>query len=333
MSNAKDFSEGLVNWIGDVTIDLQKDSDYLVYTTDFDRVEPLKVPKNFESRYVEELEDKVNHMVGPIQKDLERAIVAHSRSFWQPGRRSGRLHGANLSRLMFNDDRVFRQREEHTCKDTAIELVIDCSGSMRNRDKIDVATQAAYALSMTLDRMQIAHEVIGFTTYWNDSVEYRKSRERMYDELKKLGRYRFSRQDCIVMPVVKGFDERITTEHKRRFAAMPNMDGGKQMFGNNIDGECIEIAARRLAARKEARKVMIVLSDGAPAGDGDNTELQRHTKRVIERIENSSGMEIVGIGIASNAVKQFYKRNVVLNDIDSLPAVVMGELKHALLHA
>ena len=333
MSNAKDFSEGLVNWIGDVTIDLQKDSDYLVYTTDFDRVEPLKVPKSFEAKYVEELEDKVNHMVGPIQKDLERAIVAHSRSFWQPGRRSGRLHGANLSRLMFNDDRVFRQREEHTCKDTAIELVIDCSGSMRSRGKIDVATQAAYALSMTLDRMQIAHEVIGFTTYWNDSVEYRQSRERMYDELKKLGRYYFSRQDCIVMPVVKGFDERITTEHKRRFAAMPNMDSGKQMFGNNIDGECIEIAARRLAARKEARKVMIVLSDGAPAGDGDNVELQRHTKRVIKRIEDSSGMEIVGIGIASSAVKQFYTRNVVLNDIDSLPAVVMGELKHALLHA
>jgi cobalamin biosynthesis protein CobT len=327
------MSSSLTKWISETTVDLQKKADYIVYTTDFDKIEPLKVPKDFDMAHVERLEDTVNHMVGPIQKDLERAIVAHSRSFWQPGRRSGRLHGANLSRLRFNDDRVFRSREEHTCKDTAIELVIDCSGSMNGRGKIEVATQAAYALSMTLDRMQIAHEVIGFTTYYNSSKEYEKVYRNMYDELRKLGRHCYSRQDCIVMPIVKDFNERITTEHKRRFAAMPHMRRGSQMFGNNIDGECIEIAARRLAKRSEARKVMIVLSDGAPAGQGNNHEIQCHTKRVIESIEKSSGMEIVGIGIASNAVKQFYTRNVVLNDIESLPAVVMNELKHALLHA
>lgn len=332
LKGAKDFSSSMVQWISETTVDLQKDADYLVFTTDYDKVEPYVVPASFNSRYVEELEDKVNHMVGPIQKDLERAIVAHSRSFWQPGRRSGRLHSANLSRLRFNDDRVFRQREEHTCKDTAIELVIDLSGSMLGAGKIDVASQAAYALSMTLDRMQIAHEVIGFTTYGMHGSEMSKLNARMEEELKRLKRAQYSRQDFLMMPVIKGFDERITTEHKRRFAALPK-HRGNQSFHNNVDGESIEIAARRLAKRKESRKVMIVLSDGAPAAYGNNHELAVHTKRVIQSIEKSQGMEIVGIGIMSSAVKQFYTRHVMLDNIDELPAVVMGQLKHALLHA
>lgn len=317
---ANDFDKSVSSAIANAAVDAAKHADYLVYTKDGDVIEPLKVGSGFNSRMVADLCDSVDHMVGPLQKDLERAIAARSLATWEAGKRSGRLHSANLSRLAVGDSRVFRRRHETTSKDVAVSLVIDASGSMSGA-KIYTATQAAYALSSVLERIGINHEVIAFTT-----GEPCATPSELESEQRKIGRH-FTRIEGLYMPVIKGFNERLKTEVKERFGWLPN----SRILRNNIDGECVEIAARRLIGRRESGKVMIVLSDGAPACQGDMAALQRHLKNVVRNVEKA-GVKTVGIGIQSNEVTRFYPKNIVLNNVSELPDRVIKELRHMLVH-
>ena len=99
---------------------------------------------------------------------------------------------------------------------------------------------------------------------------------------------------------------------------------------NNVDGESVEIAARRLLSRKENGKVMIVLSDGYPAASGDSGKLNDHLKEVVKE-SMCAGINVVGIGIQSDSVKSFYPKSVVINDVDELPKTVIQELRHLLI--
>lgn len=295
-----------------------KHSEYLIFTKDEDVIENLVVGSEYKDRMFTELSDDVEHMVAPLQKDLERAIVARSRSRMTPGYKSGRLHSAGLAKLIVGDDRVFRRKHETTTKDVAVELVIDASGSMSG-SKIHLAAAAAYALSSVLDRLKISNEVICFTT--GPNVGGVKAEE----EARKIGRA-FTRTESLYMPIIKGFGERIGTETKRRFGWLPN----SRILRNNIDGECVEVAARRLMARKETGKIMIVLSDGHPACAGDSGRVAKHLKSVVKDLERA-GANVIGIGIQSDAVKQFYSKAIVINNADELPVRVMTELRHLLL--
>jgi cobaltochelatase CobT len=317
--NAGGFDKTLSSIISKDAIASAKASSYLVYTKEGDVVEPLKVGIGFDSKMFVEIASAVEHMVGPLQKDLERAIAARSMSTWESGRRSGRLHSANLSRLIVGDGRVFRRKTESVSKDVAVELVIDASGSM-NGAKIHLATQAAYALSSVLERIGIQHEVICFTT---GASEY--SYSEFAEEAEKIGR-RFSRTESLYMPILKGFNERLKTNVKERFGWLPN----SRILRNNVDGECVEIAARRLLSRREASKVMIVLSDGAPAADGSGDDLRVHLKQVIQKV-SKAGVNVVGIGIKSGAVRQFYPKSIVIEDVTELPTRIIKELRHLLI--
>lgn len=314
-----DFDAAMSRAITNAAAESAKHADYLVYTKESDVMEPLHVGSSYDSRMLTDLTDKVDHMVGPLQKDLERAIAARSLATWEAGRRSGRLHAANLSRLAVGDGRVFRKRHETTSKDVAVSLVIDCSGSMSG-SKIHTATQAAYALSSVLERIGISHEVVAFTT-GQPCADY----GTLEAEAKKIGRG-FTRVEALYMPIIKGFNERLKTEVKERFGWLPNC----RILRNNIDGECVEIAARRLMARRESGKVMIVLSDGAPACQGDMYALQRHLKQVVKNVEKA-GVKTVGIGIQSSEVTKFYPKNIVLNNVAELPDRVIKELRHLLV--
>lgn len=316
---ANDFDSSMSRAISNAACEAAKHSEYLIYTKEGDVMEPLSVGSGYDSRMLTELSDKVDHMVGPLQKDLERAVAARSLATWEAGRRSGRLHAANLSRLAVGDSRVFRRRHETTSKDVAVSLVIDASGSMSG-SKIHLATQSAYALSQVLERIGISHEVVAFTT--GQPVA---SYETLEAEQKKIGR-RFTRIEGLYMPILKGFNERLKTEVKERFGWLPN----SRILRNNIDGECVEIAARRLMGRREAGKVMIVLSDGAPAGQGDMHALQTHLKKVIKNVEKA-GVKTVGIGIESSEVTKFYPKNIVINNVSELPDRVIKELRHLLV--
>ena len=317
--NANGFDSAMSSMISNAAADAAREASYLIYTKEADVVEPLKVGGGYDSRMLADLADKVDHMVGPLQKDLERAISARSFATWEAGKRSGRLHAANLSRLAVGDARVFRKRHETTSKDVAVELVIDASGSMSG-SKIHLATQAAYALSQVLERIGISHEVVAFTTGSPCADMTTLSAEQA-----KIGRG-FTRIESLYMPVLKGFNERLKTEVKERFGWLPN----SRILRNNIDGECVELAARRLMSRREAGKVMIVLSDGAPNAQGDSRALYTHLKKVIRDVEKA-GVKTVGIGIESDAVRQFYPKNIVINQVSELPDRVIKELRHLLV--
>ncbi|MCL2874684.1 MAG: hypothetical protein FWF12_00015 [Betaproteobacteria bacterium] len=313
------FDASMSELISNAASDAAKESPYLIYTKEMDRVEPLRVGKKYESNMLADLADNVDHMVGPLQKDLERAIAARSLATWESGKRSGRLHAANLSRLATGDGRVFRKRHETTSKDVAVSLVIDCSGSM-DGEKIHLATQSAYALTQVLERIGINHEVIAFTT-----GALVADRGVLDAETSKIGR-NFTRIESLYMPVLKGFNERLKTETRERFGWLPN----SSILSNNVDGECVEIAARRLLCRRESGKVMIVLSDGHPCARGDAAAMRAHLKKVVADVEKA-GVRVVGIGIQSKDVTDFYPKNTVINNVSELPDRVIKELRHLLV--
>jgi cobalamin biosynthesis protein CobT len=318
------FEGSITKRINEEALDAASDAEYVVFTKDYDTIEHYPAPK--QSPHVARMDDKVRHMIGTMQKELERLVAAQNRSIWHPGRRSGRVHAANLHRLAAGDGRVFRKREIFKTKDTAMSLVVDCSGSMGG-SPIRTAMHAAYALSQTLERIQIEHEVIGFTTRgFGRSMGGGSKDAEIADAEKKMGR-RYTRYEPLYMPVFKGFDEKLSVPVKSRFAERANSNNG---LCNNIDGECVETAGHRLAQRMETRKVMIVLSDGMPHGYGDSHRQAKHLQNVVNNF-NKMGIETIGIGIESTAVRKFYKKHVVLNDLEQLPGQIMKELRGIML--
>lgn len=318
--SANDFSETLSREIAKQSAEASAASQYLVFTEDFDVVEPLHVGREYDPQMFVKLAKKVDSMVAPMQKDLERAIVAKSRSTWEAGQRRGKLHGAAVARLAMGDSRVFRTKQVSQSKDVAVTLLIDASGSMSGT-KIHTATQAAFALSSVLDRLKITHEVICFTTKNCEGLDSKRAKE----EESKYG-VQYSRVEGLYMPIIKGFDERVDSTVRSRFGWLPNSG----ILANNVDGECVMVAARRLMARKEEGKTMIVLSDGAPHAytrvRGD--VFGCHLKKTIAEV--SKKINIVGIGVLSDAVSNFYPKYVVLNDVNDLPKQVIKELRAAL---
>lgn len=318
---ANDYDKEMAALITGDTAATAKHAEYLVYTRDNDVIENLHVGSGYKhSMFKDDIEGKTEHMVGPIQKDLERAISARSLASWENGRKSGKLHSANLARLATGDARVFRRKHENRSKDVAVSLVIDMSGSMSG-GKILLAAQSAYALASVLERLRITHEVICFTT--GKPVA---STGLIEAEEKKMGR-RYTRNETLYMPVLKNYGERFGVDVRSRFGWLPNTS----TMRNNVDGESIEIAARRLLSRKESGKIMIVLSDGYPAASGDSGKLNDHLKEVVKE-SMRAGINVVGIGIHSDSVKEFYPKSVVIKDVDELPKTVIQELRHLLIH-
>lgn len=315
---ARGFDEEVSNLITGGAADAAKAADYTVFTTDFDVIEPLHVGGGYSPDMLKRMQESVDHMVGPMQKDLERAIAARSLATWSPGHRSGRINPTALHRLPAGDDRVFRRRLEVTSKDVAVELVCDISGSMSG-EKIHTAGKAAYALASVLERIGIKSEVICFTT--GAAIPDPK----MAEEEKRLG-IMYSRHEALYMPILKSFNERMTPDIKQRFAWMPNM----RDLRNNVDGESILVAGRRLLSRRENGKVMMVLSDGAPSAYGACEELAGHLKMSVQSLTNM-GVTTVGIGINSAEVRKFYPKSMVLNNVGELPALVMRELRQLLV--
>lgn len=319
------FSESVSTKIAHQAADAVKRAEYRVFSNEGDLIEKLNVPeRNYQDNMFTRLEEKTREMVGPMQKDLERAIQARSKSVWESGLRRGKLNASSLARLASTgDDRCFRQRQDSTTKDVAVSLVVDASGSMSG-SKIHTAAAAAYAMSNVLDRLKIAHEVICFTTHMPSKV-WTDRRNKIHEAERKY-KVEYSRTECLYMPIVKGFEERINTETKKRFGWLPNSG----MLANNVDGECVEIAYRRLMQRKEKGKIMMVLSDGCPCAAGDYHALDQHLKDVVKGIE-ATPTKIIGIGIESDAVENYYSKNVVIHNVNELPSQVISRLKSMLL--
>jgi len=316
----RDFDDDISKALTKAAVEEMKDSAYQIFSTDWDKIEPAQMAKRPDS--IEKMVDKTQHMIASIQKSLERALAAKARKTWNPGQRRGRISPGSLFKTAVGDDRVFRTRYETQAKNTAVSLLVDCSGSMSWGEKIETAGLAAFALSSTLERLKISHEVIGFTT--------QESRQ-MTMAMKKEGlRVQYAREEALYMPIFKGFNERLTVEAKSRLAHLTEGDC-HPWLRENVDGECLMIAARRLKSQRAERHLLIVLSDGKPACPGDWGQMHRHLISSVKALDENLGVEVVALGIASAAVSGYYRKHVVLKKIDELPVTVVGELAKVLL--
>lgn len=292
-------------------------SEYLIFTRDDDKIEPIETTREAVEG-IPAMEDDVDEMLGPLTNEIERMIKARSAATWTGGHRRGRLHGSALTRVMFGYDDVFRRKQENHTKDVAVSLVVDCSGSMTANGKIKTAMYTAYAISSILDRLGISNEVIGFSTRGHSA--------QVMNDLRRdpnVGSY--CRHEAIYMPIFKGFGERMGADVRARFVQATI---ARNLCRSNVDGESIMLAHGRLAARRETRKIMIVLSDGQPAVTGGGN-LDAHLKTTVKQIE-AAGTDIIGIGIMDQSVRKFYSKYVVMKSVKDLPAVVTGEIKDLL---
>lgn len=321
-SPAPDFDEAAAEALSKNARTATKGSQYSLFSRDYDDVSLLEVDEGFNQDLVTRMQKEVDHMIGPLQKTLERAVAARSAAVWTGGHKTGRLHGPSLARISVGRSDVFRRKQTNKTKDVAVELLVDCSGSMWSHRKMVIAAYSAYALSSVLDQLSIPNEVLAFTT-----KDYpREALEQLVRE-EQEGGFVYTRRSALRLAIVKGFNERMTPDIRRRFAQLAHCD---DMMAENVDGESVQIAARRLMQQRAERKILKVLSDGMPACNGASAALNEHLKEVVRRVE-ASGVDVIGLGIVSDAVEAFYRSHVVLNDVKDLPTTVMKELHRLLL--
>jgi len=305
-------------------------TEFRVFTRDYDRMIDIEGVNDQTS--IAAIDQAVAKSTGVLQKDLRRMIAARSQVKRVPGMRRGRLHGPNLHRILSGDDRVFTRREEAHSLDTAISLLIDCSGSMGGR-AIKLASEASYALGSVLHRLNIQFECLGFTDEHDNAETRSPEYQREVLEADKVAK--IIRSIPIVMPKFKTFDERWTQPIQRRFAHVYNVNGHRPGFrmGSTPEGCGMEFAARRLLARKEARKIMIVMTDGEPGGQvfnpssmNDSWAYKRQSADMVKAIE-AAGVDLIGVGIQHAGPTGYYTNSMVINSLEEMPAQLMGLLK------
>lgn len=306
-------------------------TEFRVFTRDYDEMVDIKIPDQVS---LEQIDQKVAQTTGPLQKDLRRLIAARSQVKRIPGMRSGRLHAPNLHRIMAGDDRVFTRRQEAESLDTAISLLIDCSGSMTGARTV-LACETAYAIGSVLAKIGIAFECLGFTDRWNDPRVTNQSYVREVQEADKVAK--IIRAVPIVMPKFKTFEERWTQPVQRRFAHVHNTDGYSGQCGYDMgstpEGCGLEFAARRLLARKEKRKILISMTDGEPGGhvfsprnSSDYNAYANQSINMVKSIE-AAGIDLVGVGIQHNGPARYYSNAMCINRIDEMPKQLLALLK------
>ena len=330
LAQAKNISEMLKKGISNkLRNEVEEDSKnaYRPFTTDFDMIKPYdaKTVEEFANQYYESFDkfvDSAKRYAPVVQKQLERYMNAKSASLWEYGHHSGRLYGAGLSRLMTGDERIFRKRIVSTSKDVAVTLLIDMSGSMCG-SRITNACRSAYVFGKALSAMGINSEILGFTTQSTPPKLQSLIREHLLSTPPDKFAYRI---EPLLMPVIKSFGEKFTTQTVQ---SLFYTSYEYAQMENNVDGEAVYIASRRLLAQPQKRKILFVFSDGMPAFDTVPSYLSvadKHLKRAIKDC-TEAGIEIFGLGIECVCVKEFYEHCVVINDIEELGDKLLSELK------
>jgi cobalamin biosynthesis protein CobT len=319
---ARDFDEQMAQAIENAVGAMTTTDKYRVFTYDWDKIETAPLDQETD---IVDMENRVTKTSGPLRKEIERLIAARSLAIRVPGQRRGTIHPGSLHRIMTNDDRVFSRKHEARTKDTAVSLVVDLSGSMKYSDnKLNTALEAAWAFGDILNRIGVKNEIIGFTTHNNITITAEIQKE--IAQFGKAVKGANVRIEPIYMPIFKSYDERFTNDTKKRLAGYSR--GG--IARNNIDGESVRIAASRLHAQRETRKVMIVFSDGKPHSDAGVHALSGDMKAAVHEIEKS-GIETIGIGIKDTSVRDFYPKHFVIHDVSDLSGTMLGQLKRLLI--
>ena len=305
--------------------DFNEKVDYRIYTTEFDEIitaEELCDEAELD-RLRAFLDKQLAHLqgaVGRLANRLQRRLMAQQNRSWDFDLEEGYLDTARLPRMVIDPMQPlsFKMERDTQFRDTVVTLVIDNSGSMRGRP-ITVAATCADILARTLERCGVKVEILGFTTKaWKGG----QSREKWLANGKPPTPGRLNDLRHIIY---KSADA--PWRRSRRNLGLMMREG---LLKENIDGEALMWAHSRLLARREQRKILMMISDGAPVDDSTlsvnpGNYLERHLRAVIDQIESRSPVELLAIGIGHD-VTRYYSRAVTIVDADELAGAMTEQL-------
>jgi len=320
---------------------------YIVFSHEWDLERDFSHDEHSEevtSRYAR-LEKSAREATGQLAQAFEVSLQARRERRPVANSDEGEVDASLLAEYSVgaaNPDRIYCDYVAEDERAAAVAVLIDCSGSMGNGEgsKSHLAAQTAVALHRALSAVQIPHEVTGFTTashYLDEhpwfgegsphtaaALRQFRAMEAVHSDAMARGTdlLRFARSHGIYAPVHAVFKD-FGTEDGRGLAHIAGI-------GNNLDGEAVLWQARRLARRPESRRIMLVCSDGFPAGSYDNAQGARYLKEAVRRVLDA-GIEVYGIGMQSGAVSQFYPVHLVCADMADLSKLALGALSEVLI--
>jgi cobaltochelatase CobT len=298
---------------------------YKIYTPQFD--EEISAPDLCDDEELTRLRNFLDQQLAQMQgvvsrlaNKLQRLLLAQQNRQWEFDLEEGLLDTSRLPRIIIDPmyPLSFKREKDTEFRDTVVTLLLDNSGSMRGRP-IMVAAMCADILGRTLERCAVKTEILGFTTRaWKGG----QSREKWTRDGKPANPGRLNDLRHIVY---KSADE--PWRRAKKNLGLMMREG---LLKENIDGEALMWAHHRLMARSEQRKILMVISDGAPVDDStlsvnSGNYLERHLRRVIEDIESRSNIELTAIGIGHD-VNRYYKRAVTIVDAEQLGGAMTTQL-------
>ena len=302
-----------------------EDKEYKIFTSQFDEItmaenleskeEITKLRKSLDQQLV-----SFQDLITKLANKLQRQLLAKQNRAWEFDLEEGLLDSSKLTRIIMDpyNSLSFKKEKDLDFKDTVVTLLIDNSGSMRGRP-ITIAAICADILSRTLERCSVKVEILGFTTKnWKGG----KSREEWNKNNKPKNPGRLNDLRHIIY---KGADT-----HWRQSKKNLGLMLKEGLLKENIDGEAISWAFNRLKKRKEERKILMVISDGAPVDDStlsvnSGDFLEKHLKKFVKFIESKSEIEILAIGIGHD-VSRYYNKAIKITDVQELGDVMIGQL-------
>ena len=298
---------------------------YKIFTNKYDEVknaeelenegEIVRLRKNLDQQLT-----SLQSLVTKLANKLQRQLLAKQNRSWEFDLDEGILDASKLSRVIIDPFRSlsYKVEKETEFKDTVVTLLIDNSGSMRGRP-ISVAAICADILSRTLERCSVKVEILGFTTKnWKGGT----SREKWNAENKPTNPGRLNDLRHIIYKAA----DKPWRQSKKNLGLMLK----EGLLKENIDGEALLWAFKRIAARQEERKILMVISDGAPVDDStlsvnSGDYIEKHLKQTVKRIEENSEVEILAVGIGHD-VTRYYKKAIKITDVQELGDVMVNQL-------
>ena len=301
------------------------DSKYKFYTQEFDEIIAAEELENEEEllRLRQNLDQQLlslKNFISKLANKLQRKLLAKQNRSWEFDLEEGSLDTSKLTRIIIDplNSLSFKKEKDIKFKDTLVTILIDNSGSMRGKP-ISVAAVCADILSRTLERCSVKVEILGFTTkHWKGG----QSREKWMNNQKPLFPGRLNDLRHIVY---KSADTP-WRQSKNNMGLMLK----EGLLKENIDGEALKWAYNKILKRKEERKIMMVISDGAPVDDSTlstNTSdfLENNLKQTVKWIEKNSSVELLAIGIGHD-VTRYYNKAIRITDVQDLGDIMINQL-------
>ncbi len=324
-SDSQETDEGMKPWRPDLPFANQDDWGYRIYTPQFDETlaatdlcdpEELTRLRNFLDQQLQAMQG----VVARLANKLQRLLMAQQNRSWEFDLEEGILDASRLTRIIIDPmyPLSYKREKDMTFRDTVVTLLLDNSGSMRGRP-IMVAAMCADILARTLERCAVKVEILGFTTRaWKGG----QAREKWIADGKPPHPGRLNDLRHIIY---KSAEE--PWRRARKNLGLMMREG---LLKENIDGEALMWAHNRLIVRPEQRRILMVISDGAPVDDSTlsvnaGNYLERHLRRVIDEIEDKSSVELVAIGIGHD-VTRYYRRAVTIVDAEQLGGAMTDQL-------